>query len=209
MEQRLAVLCSHLRPPARRSMAFAIPSMLSTSVCHESCGGRPLGRVEEGGDKDICVFCMIVWGESPSFKLYEDDICICILDSNPLCSGHSLIIPKLHFPSLQATPPSVAAAMFSTVPCLTKAIMKATQSDSFNLLVNNGTAAGQVIFHTHLHIIPRRAGDQLWRSEGHRQPIERDQRTLSLVSCIRDQIIPEPADSCCTPEDRLHKDLHD
>ncbi|ONK57943.1 uncharacterized protein A4U43_C09F5870 [Asparagus officinalis] len=59
----------------------------------------------------------------------------------------------------------VVAAMCSKVPFLSNAIMKATQSDSFNLLVNNGLAAGQVIFHTHFHIIPRKTGDKLWPSE--------------------------------------------
>ncbi|XP_020584546.1 adenylylsulfatase HINT3 [Phalaenopsis equestris] len=175
-----------------------------------AAGGGLGGRSPEGGnDKESCVFCLIVRGESPAFKLYEDDVCICILDSNPLSFGHSLIIPKLHFPSLQATPPLVVSAMCSTVPFLTKAIMKATQCDSFNLLVNNGTAAGQVIFHTHFHIIPRRAGDQLWPSEGQRQPIKQNQETLSLVSRIREKISTEPVACCSSIESQLHKNLQD
>ncbi|XP_020702841.1 adenylylsulfatase HINT3 isoform X1 [Dendrobium catenatum] len=205
--RRLALLCSHLCSTGRPPLLCALPPVLSASSCHASAGdgGRPEGDTE----KERCVFCLIVRGESPAFKLYEDDVCLCILDSNPLSFGHSLIIPKLHFPSLQATPPSVVAAMCSTVPFLTKAIMKATQCDSFNLLVNNGTAAGQVIFHTHLHIIPRRAGDQLWPSEGHRQPIEQNQETLSLVSRIRERISPQPTACCSTLESQLHKNLHD
>ncbi|KAE9463705.1 hypothetical protein C3L33_04387, partial [Rhododendron williamsianum] len=98
-------------------------------------------------------------------RLYEDDVCLCILDTNPVSRGHSLIIPKSHFPCLQATPPPVIGAMCSKVPFISNAVVKATGCDSYNLLVNNGAAAGQVIFHTHLHIIPRKARDCLWASE--------------------------------------------
>ncbi|KAG0488801.1 hypothetical protein HPP92_007612 [Vanilla planifolia] len=203
---RLAVICSHLKPVDRRpTVESAVPWELSPSACH---GG--VGRPEEAAIKEGCVFCLIVRGDSPAYKLYEDDVCLCILDSNPLCSGHSLLIPKFHFPSLQDTPPTVIAALCSIVPFLTGAIVTATQSDSFNLLVNNGTAAGQVIFHTHFHIIPRRAGDQLWPSEGfRRQPIKRDQETFTLVRRIRERISSQPTGNCCTQESQIHKNLLD
>ncbi|XP_035543052.1 adenylylsulfatase HINT3-like [Juglans regia] len=73
-----------------------------------------------------CIFCKIVCGESPALKLYEDDACLCILDTNPLSHGHSLIIPKSHFCSLKATPPHVIAAMCLKVPFISSATMKAT-----------------------------------------------------------------------------------
>nr|GFA37699.1 adenylylsulfatase HINT3 [Tanacetum cinerariifolium]GFA38660.1 adenylylsulfatase HINT3 [Tanacetum cinerariifolium] len=121
--------------------------------------------------------------------LYEDDSCVCFLDNNPVSPGHCLIIPRGHYPSLVATPPSVVAAMCSKVPYISKAVMKATGSDSFNLLVNNGVAAGQVIFHTHVHIIPRRARDCLWASESlQRHPLKSDQEVLHLVDNIRQQL---------------------
>lgn len=67
--------------------------------------------------------------------------------------------------------------------------MKATGSDSFNLLVNNGVAAGQVVFHTHIHIIPRNARDCLWASESlRRHPLKLDQDALHLVDNIRDHL---------------------
>jgi diadenosine tetraphosphate (Ap4A) HIT family hydrolase len=97
--------------------------------------------------------------------LYEDEACLCILDSHPVCFGHSLLLPKAHFPSLEVTPPQIAAAMCAAVPLISTALMEATHSDSFNMLVNSGVAAGQVIFHTHFHIIPRSSGDGLWKSE--------------------------------------------
>ncbi|KAK9053555.1 hypothetical protein SSX86_024629 [Deinandra increscens subsp. villosa] len=83
----------------------------------------------------------------------------------------------------------VVAAMCSKVPYISKAIMKATDSDSFNLLVNNGADAGQVIFHTHIHIIPRRAQDYLWASESlKRQPLKLDQEACHLVNSIKQQL---------------------
>ncbi|XP_039013769.1 adenylylsulfatase HINT3-like isoform X2 [Hibiscus syriacus] len=155
--RRLALLYSHLCPSPSPSL---LPlSIVSPSAC---------APYRKESLRDDCVFCLIIRGESPAFKLYEDDMCLCILDTRPLSRGHSLIIPKSHFSSLDATPPSVVAAMCSKVPFLGNAIMKATGSDSFNLLVNNGAAAGQVIFHTHIHIIPRKAGDCLWTSEFYR-----------------------------------------
>ncbi|XP_057534680.1 adenylylsulfatase HINT3-like isoform X2 [Amaranthus tricolor] len=131
--RRIAVLSAHFCPSPINSHNTHI---VSTSNCSSNTSNLD------------CVFCQIIQGNSPAFKLYEDDMCICILDTNPLSRGHSLIIPKRHCCSLDATPPSVIAAMCSKVPFISNAIMKATGSDSFNLLVNNGAAAGQVIFHS-------------------------------------------------------------
>ncbi|XP_050208056.1 adenylylsulfatase HINT3 [Mercurialis annua] len=175
--RRLAVISSHLRPDAAASS-----SPLSSSNCVSDSNSID-------NEPNNCVFCRIIRGESPSFKLYEDDTCLCILDTSPLSHGHSLIIPKCHYPSLEATPPSVVAAMCSKVPLIGNAIMKATGFDSFNLLVNNGAAAGQVIFHTHIHIIPRKASDCLWTSESiQRRPLSIDHRASQLVNLVREQL---------------------
>ncbi|CAL9184265.1 unnamed protein product [Musa hybrid cultivar] len=197
-QRRLAVLASHLTQtgPAPLS-ALGPPPGVSTSRCSGGGGGGGGGGETERGGEKGCVFCRIIRGESPAFKLYEDDVCICILDSSPLSVGHSLIIPKLHAPSLESTPPPVVAAMCSKIPILSSCIMKATQSDSFNLLVNNGLAAGQVIFHTHLHIIPRKTGDKLWPSESlRRQPIEAYPKIFDLVNSIQDLVCSLSNDSC-------------
>ncbi|RWW24857.1 hypothetical protein BHE74_00047110 [Ensete ventricosum] len=156
-QRRLAVLSSHLLhtdpvlPSAthRRAALVEPLDLASTSSC--CAGGGDAGRGEEKG----CVFCRIIRDESPAFKveyppplislcclipdlvLYEDDVCICILDSNPLILGHSLIIPKSHFPSLEATPPPVVAAMCSKIPFLSSCIMKATQSGRWDMFKNS------------------------------------------------------------------------
>ncbi|KAL5559985.1 hypothetical protein UlMin_036196 [Ulmus minor] len=128
-----------------------------------------------------------------SYTMYDHSYCCCMCKCKYL---HSLIIPKSHYPSLEATSPldsinlgrkNVIGAMCSKVPFISSAIVKATGSDSFNLLVNNGEATGQVIFHTHINIIPRKARDCLWASElvvlfqVHVKFILRQPLTLSLL----------------------------
>ncbi|XP_004492259.1 adenylylsulfatase HINT3 [Cicer arietinum] len=183
--RRVTVLCSHLN--TTRLTSDPRSSSLSGSVCSET----RLDDTQNQNSLHDCVFCNIIRGQSPALKLYEDDMCLCILDTNPLSHGHSLIIPKSHFPSLDATPSSVVGAMCSKVPFISNAIMKATGCNSFNLLINNGEAAGQVIFHTHIHIIPRKAYDCLWTSESLlRRPLNLDDEKVSkLAACIQEQLL--------------------
>ncbi|KAG6677787.1 hypothetical protein I3842_14G043900 [Carya illinoinensis] len=176
--RRLAILSSHLCPigsgQPRGRTPIALFSALSFSYCASGSGETQRFRDSEEKDRqNDCVFCKIVRGESPALKLYEDDACLCILDTNPLSHGHSLIIPKSHFCSLKATPPHVIAAMCSKVPFISSAIMKATGCDSFNLLVNNGAEAGQVIFHSL-----------------RRHPLKLDQNTFKLVNCVQEELSP-------------------
>ncbi|KAL6662170.1 hypothetical protein ACP70R_000029 [Stipagrostis hirtigluma subsp. patula] len=226
--RRLAVLRSHLRPDAPALSADEgggqPAGSVSTSPCAGAGGGRGGSAATGGdgdGDGDGCVFCRIIRGDAPAYKIYEDDVCLCILDSHPLAPGHSLIIPKCHFPSLEATPPpvtllqkfqvnvlclsQVVAAMCSKVPFLSNAIMKAAECDSFNLVVNNGAAAGQVIFHTHFHIIPRRSGDKLWPTESFRRRSIEPNETSGLVSCIKEQLHSSP-EGCKTEASSVPKE---
>ncbi|CAN8265657.1 unnamed protein product [Cochlearia groenlandica] len=191
-KRRLAILCSHLNPsgpyPTRDSI-LTVSDCISGEV-----------KPESTNPQNGCVFCKIIRGESPCLKLYEDDMCLCILDTNPLSHGHSLIIPKLHYPTLEETPPLVIAAMCSKVPLISNAIVKATGSDSFNLLVNNGAAAGQVIFHTHIHIIPRKERDCLWASESlRRNSLELDKEAYQLASRVRQQLCGLPDEQLVQP----------
>ncbi|XP_057509470.1 adenylylsulfatase HINT3-like [Actinidia eriantha] len=183
--RRLALLSSHLHPTiASSSEEKPTSQRLSALNCASS------SECEKGNRESDCVFCRIIRGESPAVKIYEDDLCLCILDTNPVSRGHSLIIPKSHFPCLQETPPYVVGAMCSKVPFISNAVVKATSCDSFNLLVNNGASAGQVIFHTHLHIIPRKARDCLWDSESlPRRPLKLDQETSQLADQIRKELL--------------------
>eukprot|EP00899_Mesostigma_viride_P019375 jgi/Mesvir1/27439/Mv07227-RA.2 len=100
-----------------------------------------------GAPRSNCIFCKIVEGAAPCFKVYEDSECICILDINPLTAGHCLIIPRVHIPELAKCPPSVAAAVAAALPTVSSAVLAATHSSAFNVLVNCGAEAGQVIPH--------------------------------------------------------------
>lgn len=106
-----------------------------------------------------CIFCKIIKGEIPCHKLYEDDRVLAFLDIGPLSQGHTLIIPKGHYKTIDQVPAEDAAAMGRLTPSLSKAIMQATGAKSWNLLQNNGSDAGQAVGHVHLHIIPRIKGD--------------------------------------------------
>lgn len=108
-----------------------------------------------------CLFCKIVAGEIPSDKLYEDSATLAIVDIFPTSVGHALVLPKAHYADLLETPDDVAAAMLATAKLVAAASMKALGAPAFNLGVNTGVAAGQIVMHTHFHVMPRYEGDGL------------------------------------------------
>jgi len=108
-----------------------------------------------------CIFCKIIAGEIPSRKIFENDSVFAILDINPVSRGHLLVIAKKHTETLSEMEEEGIAPLFSAVRRLGRAVQKVTGADGFNVIVNNGPAAGQVIPHTHVHVIPRFVGDGL------------------------------------------------
>ena len=106
-----------------------------------------------------CIFCAIINGELPSYKLYEDGLYIAIFDRYPVCVGHTLLIPKIHSKDLFDLPRNYAEALMPLAQKTAAAINKAFGCDGLNLLQNNGDAAGQAVGHFHLHLIPRYVGD--------------------------------------------------
>ena len=111
--------------------------------------------------KNDCIFCAIAAGEIPSFKVYEDDIVLAYLDINPFSKGHTLVIPKAHSTGLLDTDDAVLAAVVARVKKVAAHLRAALPCDGFNILQNNGEAAGQTVRHLHFHIIPRYAGEPL------------------------------------------------
>lgn len=93
--------------------------------------------------------------------VYEDDAVIAFLDVAPLTEGHLLVVPREHFGKLTEVPPSVAAKLGSVLPSLGRALLEVTKAEGFNVLVNEGRAAGQQVSHLHFHLIPRKSGDLL------------------------------------------------
>lgn len=111
--------------------------------------------------KNDCIFCAIAAGEIPSFKVYEDDLVLAYLDINPFTKGHTLVIPKAHSTGLLDTDDEVLAAVVARVKKVAAHLKAALPCDGFNILQNNGEAAGQTVRHLHFHIIPRYAGEPL------------------------------------------------
>ena len=114
-----------------------------------------------------CIFCKIIKGEIPCYKIYEDDEFLAFLDINPINFGHALVIPKQHYETFEQTPPEVLKKIIVLTQKLAKIVKKTMSADGFNIGINNNRAAGQLVFHTHFHIIPRFNNDglELWKDK--------------------------------------------
>lgn len=108
-----------------------------------------------------CVFCKIVAGEIPCFKLYEDNETLAFMDINPVHDGHCLVIPKAHHATVFVLPAACFAAVGATAIRIANAVNVALSPDGVNLLQANGPGAAQSVAHFHLHILPRRMNDGL------------------------------------------------
>jgi histidine triad (HIT) family protein len=108
-----------------------------------------------------CVFCKIVRGEIPSARVLETAHAVVFLDINPLNPGHTLLVPRSHHTNLLELPAEIAAHAGSLLPGLCRAVKAATGATGLNVIINNGTVAGQTIDHCHWHIIPRFASDSI------------------------------------------------
>lgn len=107
-----------------------------------------------------CIFCKIVAGEIPSYTVYEDDVVKAFLDISQGTSGHTLVIPKKHVPDLFAYDEDLAAAVFSRIPKIARAVKNSNPAiKGMNVINNNGKVAYQSVFHSHIHLIPRYSDD--------------------------------------------------
>ena len=106
-----------------------------------------------------CIFCKILAGEIPSTAVYEEDDFKAILDVNPAARGHVIILPKNHAANIYELPDEDASKIMIVAKKIATAIEKAYHCDGVNILQNNGEAAGQTVFHLHVHVIPRFKGD--------------------------------------------------
>lgn len=108
---------------------------------------------------DECIFCKIVKGEIPSFKVYEDEKVFAFGDINPISPGHTLIIPKRHAQDLWEISGDDLTAIHLASKKIIKAIQDALQPSGVACVQLNGPGANQVVLHYHLHLVPRLAGD--------------------------------------------------
>jgi histidine triad (HIT) family protein len=114
-----------------------------------------------------CVFCAIVAGDAPAVRIYEDDDYLAILDVRPIVRGHTLVIPKRHTVDLTDTSPDTVAGMVRIGQRIGQAARTSElMADGNNVVINDGKAAFQSVFHIHLHVAPRKSGDKLSFAKG-------------------------------------------
>lgn len=102
-----------------------------------------------------CIFCKIVSGDIPSCKVYEDEHVLAFLDITQVTKGHTLVIPKEHSCNVLDLSPEQAATLFQAVPQLANHLTQTLGAKGLNIINNNEAAAGQTVFHTHIHLLPR------------------------------------------------------
>lgn len=108
-----------------------------------------------------CIFCKLIAGEIPCFKLFEDESTLAFMDINPASAGHALVIPKEHSADIHAVSDAAISATVKTAKLIAAAIDKTLSPEGLNLLQCNGPAAAQSVLHFHMHVLPRREGDEL------------------------------------------------
>lgn len=102
-----------------------------------------------------CIFCQIVSGQIPSSKVYEDEEVLAFLDITQVTKGHTLVIPKKHYRNMLEMDAEAASSLFARVPKIAKQLQEKLGSSGINIINNNEEAAGQTVFHTHIHLLPR------------------------------------------------------
>ena len=134
-----------------------------------------------------CIFCKIIAGDIPCFKIYENNDTLAFMDINPASEGHALVIPREHSRDVHAISEEAIAATVSAAKKVAAAVEKTLQPDGLNLLQCNGPGAAQSVFHFHMHVLPRSNGDELKLNWG-LQPGDMD-AIGALAGRIRENLV--------------------
>jgi len=111
------------------------------------------------------IFENIISGEFHHYKVYEDEDTYAFLDAFPSVYGHTLVVPKKPYKNIYETPVELTGKLFQTVQKVAVAIKKALDTDGINIVMNNEPAAGQIVFHAHIHVLPRFENDLGYQGE--------------------------------------------
>ena len=124
----------------------------------------PLSRGENIENMNDCIFCKIIKGEIPSYKVYEDESVLAFLDIAPVNYGHTLVIPRSHYKNLEEIPEEILAKVIMAVKKVGKSIKDGLDVQGYNVGLNNDPISGQVVPHLHFHVMPRNESDgfKLW-----------------------------------------------
>jgi len=109
----------------------------------------------------VCVFCRITNEKAAAFRVYEDESTVGFLDIHPFTLGHTLVCCKSHFENIREMPDELVEKLFVAVKRVAQKVRSGMIADGINYLINEGTAANQIVPHVHVHIIPRKHGDQV------------------------------------------------
>ena len=137
--------------------------------------------------KEGCIFCNIIRGAVPCFKVFEDDISLAFLDHRPLFPGHTLLIVKSHVETLFDLPDSLMGALFTSVRRLSQAVMQGMQAEGAFVAINNRIS--QSVPHFHVHIVPRRKGDGLKGFFWPRRAYKNQQEIDATLRAVRSAIV--------------------
>ncbi|WP_248908742.1 HIT family protein [Halocatena marina] len=133
-----------------------------------------------------CVFCDIADEQESASRLYEDGSTLAFLDAAPATPGHSLVVPLTHYETLTDMEPDLVASVFRTTQRVASAVESIVDPDGLNIIQSNGVAAGQDVFHAHVHIVPRYEADGITLRWPHGQLTDESGRNLAVA--IRDEL---------------------
>lgn len=134
-----------------------------------------------------CIFCDIIDGSRPGHFIYEANDHVAFLDKYPIDVGHTLVVPKTHHEKITDMEPEKVGMLFSYIPRIATAILKATGADAFSLGQNNGRAAKQIIPHVHIHIIPRfNHKGTIWTKRGISDDVELKELSEKIRKYLND-----------------------
>jgi histidine triad (HIT) family protein len=126
-----------------------------------------------------CVFCQIIQKKSPACLVYEDEQVVAFLSSHPVNEGHTLVVPKKHYENIYEIPEEEVGYLFKIAKRVAHAVREAIVAKGIRIVQNNGRAAGQVIFHLHVHVIPLMPEEGFTHGKAYRNPTyERPQGSL-------------------------------
>ncbi|MBI2522943.1 HIT family protein [Candidatus Woesearchaeota archaeon] len=125
-----------------------------------------------------CIFCKIIAGKIPSANVYEDEHTVSFLDIMPANKGHCLVVPKIHYETFLDISDEDLKNLVIAAKKVTKALSLSIGNGSYNIIMNNGKEAGQIVAHAHLHIIPRFKGDRLRLKWSHKKYEENEMKGM-------------------------------
>lgn len=154
-----------------------------------------------------CVFCQIIRKQAPACIVYEDDRVVAFLSNRPVNEGHTLVVPKAHYENIYEIPEDDIAYLFRIVKRVAVGVRDAMASEGIRVVQNNGCAAGQVVFHLHVHVIPMQPHEGFMHGKAYRdqsqgrmpEALAMDAEKIRLkLSFIAENILRSPYVSRCT-----------